>query len=69
MVAVQLKTLMAEGTPMKKVRKEKDQGGVNRHSGDEHVVRPDEEAENGDGYARQGGRTGSRRCVCARSRR
>jgi len=39
---------------MKEGEEREDQGGVNRHSGDEHVVRPDEEAENGDGYARQG---------------
>ena len=46
-----------------------DQRGVDRDAGDEHVVRPDQESEDGDGEAMRMPRSCIRRCACARSRR
>ena len=47
-VAVQLKTLMAEGTATRKLRNEKTMPAYTDWPADEHVVAPDEEAEDGD---------------------
>ena len=53
-VAVQLKTLIADGIATRKLRNEKIIAGVDRLAADEHVVAPDQEAEDGDREAREG---------------
>ena len=53
-VAVQLNTLMADGMATRKLRNEKISADVRRLAGDEHVVAPDQEAEDGDGDAGEG---------------
>ncbi len=44
-VAIQLKTLIAEGMAMKEGQEAEHRGGEQAHTGDEHVVRPNEEAQ------------------------
>ena len=53
-VAVQLKTLIADGIATRKLRIEKISAGVDRLAGDEHVVAPDQEAEHRDREAGEG---------------
>ena len=47
-VAVQLNTLIAEGTATRKLSNENTSARVDGLPADEHVVAPDEEAEDGD---------------------
>ena len=49
-VAVQLKTLIADGIATRKLRSEKT-SRVDRLPGDEHVMSPDQEADHGDARA------------------
>ena len=50
-VDVQLNTLMAEGIATRKLNKRKNESRVDRLSGDEHVVSPDQETEHRNGHA------------------
>ena len=50
-VAVQLKTLMADGTATRKLRNEKHHAGKNGLAADKHVMSPDQEANESNGQA------------------
>ena len=50
-VASQLKTLMADGNGHAEGHGAEDDAGQRRLAADEHVVAPDEEADQGDGHA------------------
>ena len=68
MVAVQLKTLMAEGTATSIAQQREIQAGVHRHAGDEHVMTPHQEADDRDSDAGSGDEGISEDALCARSR-
>ena len=53
-MAVQLNTLIADGTATSMRQHREDRAGVDRLAGDEHVVAPDQEAEHRDGDAGEG---------------
>ena len=63
-VASQLNTLTPEGMATRKVRNEKIVAGQLRLAADEHVVAPDQEADERDGDERERDRACSRRSSC-----
>ena len=68
MVAVQLKTLIAEGIATRKLKNREDHARVHRLARDEHVVAPDQETQDRDGDAGKRDEADSRRSAAARSK-